>query len=252
MENGYIYSNILLKLYLKSLKNGGNLMMTNSIPYTPDNVGILSKVIGHDIAHVKEAIKICLELDLITILNTGEIWLNDIQNFIGKSSTEADRIREYRRKIKGVDEISYKCTPEIEIEKEKEKEKEIDTKKKVDKTTKSSSMEYQQLYTKWLNNNLTKHNQQIVDNKLTTKIKNNIKLHTTTELIKAIDNYSIVLQDDNSYFTHKYTFWDFVSRGYEKFLNELDPVNNYKSFNKQQPKQQKKQSAIADFMQEER
>ena len=34
MQDGVIYSNILLKLYLKSLKNGGKLQLDENIPYT--------------------------------------------------------------------------------------------------------------------------------------------------------------------------------------------------------------------------
>ena len=41
MKDGYLYSNILLKLYLKSLSNSGRLMYRNVIPYTPE---ILAKV----------------------------------------------------------------------------------------------------------------------------------------------------------------------------------------------------------------
>ena len=34
MKDGMLYSNILLKLYLKSLKNGGKLQIDEYIPYT--------------------------------------------------------------------------------------------------------------------------------------------------------------------------------------------------------------------------
>lgn len=34
MQDGMLYSNILLKLYLKSLKNGGKLQLDENIPYT--------------------------------------------------------------------------------------------------------------------------------------------------------------------------------------------------------------------------
>ena len=34
MKDGILYSNILLKLYLKSLKNGGRLQLDEHIPYT--------------------------------------------------------------------------------------------------------------------------------------------------------------------------------------------------------------------------
>ena len=99
MENGYIYSLIIIKLYLKSAKSEGKLMMTSTIPYNPNKVDILAKVINHDVSHVREAIQLGVELDLITIIDSNEIWLNDIQNFIGKASTEADRKRLYRRNL---------------------------------------------------------------------------------------------------------------------------------------------------------
>ena len=35
MQDGILYSYILLKLYLKSLKHGGRLQLDESIPYTP-------------------------------------------------------------------------------------------------------------------------------------------------------------------------------------------------------------------------
>ena len=33
MKDGYLYSNILLKLYLRSLKNDGKLVVNDRIPY---------------------------------------------------------------------------------------------------------------------------------------------------------------------------------------------------------------------------
>jgi predicted phage replisome organizer len=124
MENGYIYSNIIMKLYLKSLKYNGKLMMTDRIPYDPSKIQILSNVLNHDIAHVKEAINNAVKLDIIEILDTGEMFMIDIQNFIGLSSNEADRKREYRVMIEDkktnvqtdVGENSDKTTPELELD----------------------------------------------------------------------------------------------------------------------------------------
>ncbi|HZK19521.1 MAG TPA: phage replisome organizer N-terminal domain-containing protein, partial [Treponemataceae bacterium] len=130
MEDGYLYSNILLKLYLKSLKGVGKLSYNDRIPYTPE---MLAKILRHSVGVVEKAIDIFVKLELIEILDSGAIFVSDIQNFVGRSSTEADRIREYRtridqekRQLKGdctnVQEVPYKCTTEIEIEKEIEKE----------------------------------------------------------------------------------------------------------------------------------
>lgn len=97
MPDGHIYSNILLKLYLRSLKNEGKLMYRNVIPYTPE---ILATLVGHQVGTMEKALKIFNELGLIEILDNGAIYMMDIQNYIGKSSTEADRQREYYNRMK--------------------------------------------------------------------------------------------------------------------------------------------------------
>ena len=122
MQDGYLYSDILMKLYLRSLKTEGKLMFNNLIPYTPT---VLAQVVRHQVGTVEKALKIFKDLGLIEILENGAIYMLDIQNFIGKSSSEADRIREYRQEIKqeklictNVQQLYDRSTPEIEIEKE--------------------------------------------------------------------------------------------------------------------------------------
>ena len=138
MKDGYLYSNILLKLYLRSLKNDGKLVVNDRIPY---NAEMLASVTGHQVGTIKQALSMFKELGLIEILENGAIYMLDIQNFIGKGSTEADRQRLYDRRIsderkqkkltqsRNLEEILKKSTPEIEIELEKEIkiEKEIDS-----------------------------------------------------------------------------------------------------------------------------
>lgn len=134
MKDGYLYSNILLKLYLRSLKNDGKLVVNDRIPY---NAEMLASVTGHQVGTIKQALSMFKELGLIEILENGAIYMLDIQNFIGRGSSEADRKREYRQRIETdrtkvqtkVREISEKSPPEIEIELEKEIkiEKEIDS-----------------------------------------------------------------------------------------------------------------------------
>ena len=133
-KDGYLYSNILLKLYLRSLKNDGKLVVNDRIPY---NAEMLASVTGHQIGTVKQALSIFKDLGLIDVLENGAIYMLDIQNFIGKGSSEADRKREYRQRIEtdrtnvqtNLRQISEKSPPEIEIELEKEIkiEKEIDS-----------------------------------------------------------------------------------------------------------------------------
>lgn len=131
MKDGYLYSNILLKLYLRSLKNDGKLVVNDRIPY---NAEMLASVTGHQVGTIKQALSMFKELGLIEILENGAIYMLDIQNFIGKGSTEADRQRLYDRRIseerkqkkltqsRNLEEILEKSTPEIEIELEKDTE----------------------------------------------------------------------------------------------------------------------------------
>ena len=132
MPEGHLYSNILLKLYLKSIKNEGKLMFNERIPYNPT---ILAQVTRHKQPIVEKALELFMELGLIEIMSNGAIYMLDIQNFIGKSSTEADRKREYRKHIeveKGQmsGQIMDKTTPEIEKRREKKskvKKKKLET-----------------------------------------------------------------------------------------------------------------------------
>jgi predicted phage replisome organizer len=135
MKDGYLYSNILLKLYLRSLKNDGKLVVNDRIPY---NAEMLASVTGHQIGTVKQALSIFKDLGLIDVLENGAIYMLDIQNFIGRGSSEADRKREYRQRIEtdrtNVRQISDKTPPEIEIELEIEKELEIELDTKANKS----------------------------------------------------------------------------------------------------------------------
>ena len=142
MKDGYLYSNILLKLYLRSLKNDGKLVVNDRIPY---NAEMLASVTGHQIGTVKQALSIFKDLGLIDVLENGAIYMLDIQNFIGKGSSEADRKREYRQRIEtdrtnvqtNLRQISEKSPPEIEIEIELEKEIKIE--KEIDSSAKSTT-----------------------------------------------------------------------------------------------------------------
>ena len=126
MKDGYLYSNILLKLYLKSLKDGGRLMLNGHIPY---NSQMIASITRHQVGTVEKALQVFEELGLVEVLDSGAIYMLDIQNFIGESSSEADRMRAYRKRIDTEKQAGHmsnicnnicpdKCAPEIEIEKE--------------------------------------------------------------------------------------------------------------------------------------
>ena len=120
MQDGILYSNILMKMYLKSLKNNGMLILNDAIPY---NTQMIATVTRHQVGTVEKALKVFEQLGLIDILDGGAIYMSDIELFVGKSSTEGDRKRAERLKLKQaknltLGQMSDIHPPEIEIEKE--------------------------------------------------------------------------------------------------------------------------------------
>ena len=135
MKDGILYSNILLKLYLKSLKNGGKLQLDEHIPYTAQMIATLTR---HQIGTVERALEIFRQLGLVEQLDSGTFYMTDIELMIGQSSTEAERKRAARLENRALlpprtngGHLSDIRPPEIEIKKEIdieiEKERELET-----------------------------------------------------------------------------------------------------------------------------
>ncbi|CEK40005.1 phage replisome organizer N-terminal domain-containing protein [Paraclostridium sordellii] len=216
MPDGYMYSNILLKLYLRSLKNEGKLMVNDRIPY---NSTMLANVTRFPVAVIEKAIGLFRDLGLIEVLDNGAIYMLDIQNYIGTSSTEADRKRAYRKKIEAekkalgqmsgqsLGHLSRKCPdktpPEIEIEietkteLETELEKDIEIEQHIEKADDVVSIFFPQLDNKNIKAivdtfNKTKRNiYYLIEKLLITYDSDNIS-NKTGYIIKALEeNYPI-------------------------------------------------------------
>ena len=135
MQDGILYSNILLKLYLKSLKNGGKLQLDENIPYTAQMIATITR---QQVGTVERALQIFMKLGLVEPLQNGALYMSNIELLIGQSSTEGERKRRARLALQGQKALPktgadkcppYQadiCPPELEIEKEIEKEIEIE------------------------------------------------------------------------------------------------------------------------------
>lgn len=124
LPGGLIYQNIYLRMCLLSLKNDGALTFKNMLPY---DLKMLATVLRIDIAKMKLALEMFEQLGLVTKTDNEVLFMSDIQTLIGKSSTEAERIQRYRKRIAGCTEsvqMLQSCTPEIELKKEIEKKTE--------------------------------------------------------------------------------------------------------------------------------
>ena len=137
MQDGILYSNILLKLYLKSLKNGGKLQLDENIPYTAQMIATITR---QQVGTVERALQIFMKLGLVEPLPSGALYMSNIELLIGQSSTEGERKRRARLALQEQKALpkagADKCPPyqadicppeiekEIEIELEKERERE--------------------------------------------------------------------------------------------------------------------------------
>lgn len=227
MPDGVVYSNILLKLYLRSLKNEGRLMFNERIPF---NSTMLSQVTRQSVGDVEKAVQLFKELGLIEIMDNGAIYMTEIQNFIGRSSTEADRKREFRARIEneklGISydgqmsgQMSDKNPPEIELEIEKELEIKKDT-----LSSKHDTAPYSKIIN-YLNDQTGKKY------KVTDKWKKLIQARlnegqTYDDFIKVIDTKVKQWKNDakmNQYLRPQTLF----GNKFDEYLNEyVQPVNN--------------------------
>lgn len=142
LPDGLIYQNIYLRMCLLSLKNEGALTFKNMLPY---DLRMLATVLRIDVAKLKMAVEMFENLGLVTKTDNEVLFMSDIQTLIGKSSTEAERIANYRKRI--ADSQKLECTksvqmlqnrtPELEIELELEKELDIGEKPQPKKQTKT-------------------------------------------------------------------------------------------------------------------
>ena len=236
MPNGYKYSNLLLKLYLKALKFDGALRLNEYIPY---NVEMISAVVGMDIDTVRVAFDLFKKLKLVEILNDGTIYMLEIQNFIGKSTTEADRKRNYRKRIEEEKtkliengqmsgQMSLKCPDKTPPEKEKDKDIDKDTINSI------SSTEVQQIINIW--NSLGLQNIKFIKNNtnrykmLNARIKE-YGIDTFLQAINNIRNSSFLKGQNNRNWTITFD-WLIKPNNFIKVLEgNYDDKENKGGFN---------------------
>ena len=143
MPNGAVYCLILLKLLTASLENNGHLMLNEEIVMTP---AMLATITRYDVGTVEKALQIFMQLGLVEQLPDNSYYMMELEGMVGKTSTEADRKRVTRAKVKALKEqksdkcpnnvqtLPEKSLPEKEIEKETDIKTDIDSDRDVSLT----------------------------------------------------------------------------------------------------------------------
>ena len=99
-ENGYKYSNIYLKLLLKSIDGQGVLIRKIGTRLIPYDVAAIAKMTGHDQDTVRVAMKLLEELGMIERLESGALYMSQLQEMVGSESASAGRMRALRDRQK--------------------------------------------------------------------------------------------------------------------------------------------------------
>ena len=123
MPNGKDYILFYLKLLLESVDHEGSLRFSDTIPY---NESMLSVVTNTNVDIVRSAMKIFIELGMISILDDKTIYMDEVSKMIGSETKWAEKKRLQRAKEDNVPKLSSNCPTEIEKELEKELEKDIE------------------------------------------------------------------------------------------------------------------------------
>jgi predicted phage replisome organizer len=134
MPNGKDYILFYLKLLLESIDHEGTLRFSETIPY---NEQMLSVVTNTNIDIVRSAMKIFIELNMMSICDDQTIYMNEVDKLIGSAvdNDNANRVRRCREKKKqialqnvtdGITNCNESKSKEKEIDKETDTEVEAD------------------------------------------------------------------------------------------------------------------------------
>jgi predicted phage replisome organizer len=128
--NGEKYIVFLLQLRLKSINTEGKLLYKNMFPYDEN---MLSTITNTDIDVVRTAMQIFKNLGLVSILDDGTIYMNQVNELIGSESKWAKVKRNQRLKSKEDNVQSLSNKRPKNVLQEKETDKDIDLEKDIEK-----------------------------------------------------------------------------------------------------------------------
>ena len=141
-EQNPLYTIFYLKLCLKALRTDGKMLRYIGSKCLPYDVDSLAKLTNMDKDTVRCALALFKEIGLVRFLDSGELFLTQIDEMVGSETEEAIRSRKRRSRqaltTDTVPELPGQCSvndrlvtaerpPEKEIEKELEIEKEKET-----------------------------------------------------------------------------------------------------------------------------
>ena len=127
MPNGKDYVLFYLKLLLESIDHEGSLRFSDTIPY---NEQMLSVVTNTNVDIVRSAMKLFIELGMMSICDDQTIYMAEVDKMIGSAvdNDGANRVRRFREKQKqlALQDVTDSVTEDNERKRE-EIDKDLDT-----------------------------------------------------------------------------------------------------------------------------
>ena len=97
LPNGKEYVLILLKFMMRAINSEGRLVVKDVIPYNPQ---MLATVTHSNVDTVRSAIEIFIKFGLMSTLDDGTLYMNEVQALLGSETEFAAKKREYRQNLK--------------------------------------------------------------------------------------------------------------------------------------------------------
>lgn len=224
----------ILVVWIKLLSQAGKvnasgyIYLSENIPYSDE---MLATIFDRPISTVRMALQTFVQFGMISIDEDNFIRVDNWdkhQNIEGMERVKklnAERNKRYRERKKEQLEppkeerdVSVTSRDGTDIDKELD----ID----IDKDINKEKDIVRDLFDHYLSQDIIQHKK--LTNSMRSAVKARLKDYTFDELKQAITNYATVLNSDNYWFTHKYTFADLMrDKDIRKFVDEADPINNF-------------------------
>lgn len=230
LAGGDTFTIIYLKMQLKSLENDCSLFydgidddfeaeLALDIDEKEDNVRIVvAYLLRHGFMELSES------------EDGAEYRVHAAKENTGVETQSAIRVRRHRAKK----QKALQCNNDVikrntEIEKDKELETELELENNKDPLPQE---DIYKLFETWKVSCLTAHSLPVLKRNIKKKHQDIIKEIGLEQCTKAVKNYSVILNGADYWYSHKFTYWDFICRGINNFTEEMTPLENYRK-NKQ-------------------
>ena len=220
--------------------NSGIFIMNDKIPYTDK---MLATIFRRKESSVQLALKTFEEFGMIEVVDsviTIPNWdkYQKLDAYEAKKEYDrqyqAKKRLEQKKKLLVVNSRTTDSTivgiQDKEEDKDKELLKENINKRKNEPNSPKISPEIQKIFDYWNSKGIITH--RTFNEKMVKAIQKSLDLYGQAQILKAIENYSMVLNDNSYFFKNKWTIGDFVtqSNALPDFLDEGTKWINYQSY----------------------